>query len=209
VRRDTNTMMPRKKQDDVRKPVFIGIFAGLVFCEWPSRQHKKAGRGFRKKNLTRPSQQIKLWNRRRAAWSNKRMNNLVNGVVPRLAVTDATNVKDGACGTKLLIGLQRTPLAGRSTASLPVRGQLTSPHRPLQDRMFLLRKGSPAGDWRAPDKLETQALDAQQSCQIQLFTSLLRLGGGWRANHALRRTRPSPPGCNRCVPCAGSLSLSR
>jgi hypothetical protein len=28
-----------------------------------------------------------------------------------------------------------------------------------------------------------------------------------RPNHALQRTRPSRPGCNRCVPCAGSLSL--
>ncbi|MEY2409608.1 MAG: hypothetical protein QOF48_2278, partial [Verrucomicrobiota bacterium] len=70
-------MPPRMKQDDMRKPVFLGIFAGVGLCEWLSRQHKKAGRGFRKKNLTRPSQQIKLWNRRRAAWSNKRMNNLV------------------------------------------------------------------------------------------------------------------------------------
>jgi hypothetical protein len=137
------------------------------------------------------------------------MNNLVNGVVPRLAVTDATNVKDGACGTKLLIGLQRTPLAGRSTASLPVRGQFTRPHRPLQDRMFLLRKGSPAGDWRAPEELDRQVPDDQGGVGFQLFMSLLRLGGGLGANHALQRTRPSRPGCNPRLPRAGSLSLGR
>ena len=32
---------------------------------------------------------------------------------------------------------------------------------------------------------------------------------GLTANHALRRTRPSRPGCNRGVPRAGSLSLGR
>ena len=28
-------------------------------------------------------------------------------------------------------------------------------------------------------------------------------------NHALQRTRRERRGCNRCVPCAGSLSLGR
>ena len=28
-------------------------------------------------------------------------------------------------------------------------------------------------------------------------------------NHALQRTRRERRGCKRCVPCAGSLSLSR
>jgi hypothetical protein len=30
-----------------------------------------------------------------------------------------------------------------------------------------------------------------------------------RPNHALQRTRRERRGCNRCVPCAGSLSLVR
>ena len=30
-----------------------------------------------------------------------------------------------------------------------------------------------------------------------------------RPNHALQRTRRERRGCNRCVPCAGSLSLRR
>jgi hypothetical protein len=30
-----------------------------------------------------------------------------------------------------------------------------------------------------------------------------------RPNHALQRTRRERRGCNRCVPCAGSLSLGR
>ncbi len=30
-----------------------------------------------------------------------------------------------------------------------------------------------------------------------------------RSNHALQRTRRGVAVCNRCVPCAGSLSLGR
>jgi hypothetical protein len=41
------------------------------------------------------------------------------------------------------------------------------------------------------------------------LTSLPLVRRGWFANHALQRTRPSRRGCNRCVPCAGSLNLAR
>jgi hypothetical protein len=60
-----------------------------------------------------------------------------------------------------------------------------------------------------PEKLDTQIVDLQRWLPFQLLTSLLRLGGGWFANHALQRTRPSRSGCNPCVPRAGSLSLGR
>jgi len=33
-----------------------------------------------------------------------------------------------------------------------------------------------------PDKLDTQVIDKQYNVGIQLFESLPRLGGGWRAN---------------------------
>ena len=72
------------------------------------------------------------------------MINLVNGVVTRsLAATDATNDRVGACGTKLLNGFKQTPLAGRPTASLPVRAQFTRERRTGQARLFLPRKGPP------------------------------------------------------------------
>ncbi len=50
--------------------------------------------------------------------------NLVIGVVPCPSrITHATSDRVGSCGTKLLNGFKRTPVAGRSTASLPVRAQ--------------------------------------------------------------------------------------
>jgi len=61
-------------------------------------------------------------------------------------------------------------------------------------------------EWlRPPEELDTQVPDKQCSVGFQLFTSLLRRGGGWFANHALQRTRPSRPGCNRTPSWAGSL----
>ena len=43
--------------------------------------------------------------------------------------------------------------------------------------------------------------------QIQLFTSLLRVGRGWFANHALRRTAAGRRGCNRRASWPPSLNL--
>lgn len=48
----------------------------------------------------------------------------------------------------------RTPMADRSGASLPVRAQFTSSARTGQALLFLPRAGSPAGDWSADDVLE-------------------------------------------------------
>ena len=111
------------------------------------------------------------------------MSNLVIGVVPRPArITHATSDRVGACGTKLLNGFNETPVAGRPTASLPVRAQSTRAPGPRQARMFLSRKGSPAGDWSAPDKLGAQAVDMQRGFPFQFLTSLLRRRGGWFAN---------------------------
>jgi hypothetical protein len=63
-----------------------------------------------------------------------------------------------------------------------------------------------------PEELDTQVPDKQCAVEFQFFTSLLRRGGGWFANHALHPAtagRPSRHCCNRCVPWAGSLSLGR
>ena len=76
--------------------------------------------------------------------------NLVNGVVPRPArITHATNDRVDACGAKLLNGFIKSPVAGRPTASLPVRAQFTSAARTLQALKFLPREGLPAGNWFA------------------------------------------------------------
>ena len=83
--------------------------------------------------------------------------NLVNGVVPcpaRIAV--ATNDRVGACGAKLLNGFDKTPVAGRPTASLPVRAQFTSSARSWQALLFLPREGLPAGNWFANHALRTR-----------------------------------------------------
>jgi len=80
------------------------------------------------------------------------VSNLVIGVVPRpVRITHATTDRVGACGAKLLNGFNETPVAGRPTASLPVRAQSTRAFELRQARMFLPRKGSPAGDWFAPE----------------------------------------------------------
>ena len=38
-----------------------------------------------------------------------------------------------------------------------------------------------------PEELDTEVPDKQCSVEFQLFTSLLRFGSGWFANHALQR----------------------
>jgi hypothetical protein len=80
--------------------------------------------------------------------------NLVNGVVTRrLAATDATNDRVGARGAKLLNGLcEHHWPAGllrpfRFAPNQPKRAQLGKP------RLFLPRKGPPAGGSSAPEKL--------------------------------------------------------
>ena len=88
--------------DPMAKPVFVGVLAGTAFSGGSSHQHKKAGMVFCKKSHAAKTV-FQLRNRRRAARSIKQMSNLVNGVVTRaLADTDATKVRVGACGTKLL-----------------------------------------------------------------------------------------------------------
>lgn len=39
----------------------------------------------------------------------------------------------------------------------------------------------------APEELDMQVPDKQCGVEFQLFTSLLRFGSGWFANHALQR----------------------
>ena len=149
---------PRKKQGYVRKPVFIGVLAGAVFSATPSSQHKKAGMDFRKKiHAAKSANQVEEPEAGRMIQS--QMSNLVIGVVPcPLRITHATSDRVGSCGAKLLNGFNETPVAGRPTASLPVRAQSTRAARTRQARKFLPRKGSPAGDWSAPEKLDTQVI---------------------------------------------------
>ena len=116
------------------------------------------------------------------------VSNLVIGVVPRpVRITHATSDRVGACGAKLLNGFNQTPVAGRPTASLPVRAQSTRAARTRQARMFFPRKGSPAGDWSAPEKLDAQITANVRLHFFQFLRSLLRFGSGWGANPALQR----------------------
>ena len=147
-------MPPRKKQGSDLKPVFIGDFAGRVFGGRRCSQHKKAGHGFLEKfHAARAANQDVEPEAGRMI--QMQMSNLVNGVVTRsLTATDATNDRVGTCGTKLLNGFSKTPLAGRSTASLPVRCQSIKARPPRQARKFLPRKGPPASGSSAPEKLD-------------------------------------------------------
>lgn len=78
--------------------------------------------------------------------------NLVNGVVT-VALRPRTPPMIGStrAGPSSMNGFKRTPVAGRPTASLPVRAPFTSTARTWQALKFLPREGSPAGDWFAPD----------------------------------------------------------
>lgn len=61
-----------------------------------------------------------------------------------------------------------------------------------------------------PEKLDMQNVDVQRRLPFQFLTSLLLGRRGWFANHALQLlTRLERRSCNRCLPCAGSLGLSR
>ena len=103
------------------------------------------------------------------------MSNLVIGVGPcPTRITPATSDRVGACGTKLLNGFVKSPVAGRSTASLPVRPQCTNTARAWQARKFLPREGSPAGDWFAPEQRIIdvgQTEGAFQRCEWKIAVS--------------------------------------
>ena len=60
-----------------------------------------------------------------------------------------------------------------------------------------------------PEELDAQVSDKQCGVEFQLFTSLLRFGSGWFANHALQRTAAGRRGCNRRASWPPSLSLGR
>jgi hypothetical protein len=62
---------------------------------------------------------------------------------------------------------------------------------------------------RPRKKLDAQATAKLLFADFQFLESLLPFRRGWGANQALQRTRRERRGCNRCVPCAGSLSLGR
>lgn len=117
---------PRKKQGSDLKPVFIGDFAWRVFTRRRRSQHKKAEHGFRKTSHAAKAadQVVEPESGRRIQ---TQVINLVIGVVPRPSrITHATSDRVGACGAKLLNGLLKTPVAGRPTASLPVRPHFTT-----------------------------------------------------------------------------------
>ena len=159
-------MPPRKKLGWVRKPVFIGIFAGSVFSGQASRKHKKAGVVLRKKiHAAGSTDQVESGSCR----------------VPQGSRTPPV-IGSAHAGPSSMNGFHRTPVAGRPTASLPVRAQCTRAARTRQARMFLPRKGSLAGDWSAPEKLDIKVVGMQRGVPFQFLASLLRLRGGWFAH---------------------------
>ena len=58
-------------------------------------------------------------------------------------------------------------------------------------------------------KQDAQVFGLQANEGFLFLSLLLHPQGGWSANHALQRTRPSRSGCNPRVPRTGSLSLCR
>ena len=81
------------------------------------------------------------------------MCNLVIGVVSRpTRITHAASDRVGACGAKLLNGFFKSPVAGRPTASLPVRTQFTTT-RVLCKRVSFFCERVRNGGWNAPDGL--------------------------------------------------------
>ena len=60
-----------------------------------------------------------------------------------------------------------------------------------------------------PEEVDAQTPDKRGVVANQLFTSLLRRGGGWFANQALQRTAASRRICSRRVSWPPSLSLGR
>jgi hypothetical protein len=111
----------RKKQGRHQNPVLIEGFPRRSLRAEPVRKHKRAGHGFGGKNHAATAAQNDV--EPEAGRAVKRsMINLLHGVVTRrLTATDATHDRVGAHGAKLLNGFHRIPLAGRPTASLPVR----------------------------------------------------------------------------------------
>ena len=113
-------MPPRKKQGCVRKPVFVGVFAGLIFRGPSLRQDKKAGRGFSRIPRGQASG-LNCGTGGGPHGPNASEQSRKQGRYRSLAATDATRDRGGARGAKLSNGFHKTPLAGRPTASLPVR----------------------------------------------------------------------------------------
>ena len=115
------------------------------------------------------------------------MCNLVIGVVSRpTRITHAASDRVGACGAKLLNGFFKSPVAGRPTASLPVRTQFTTT-RVLCKRVSFFCERVRNGGWYAPEELDTQVLQKQSVVAFQLFTSLLLVRRGWFTSHTLSR----------------------
>ena len=81
--------------------------------------------------------------------------NLVIGVVTRsLAATDATSDRVGACGAKLHERVQNEH-QWQAGLQLPFRFAFNPPRLPpRRKRLFLPRKGPPAGGWFANHALQ-------------------------------------------------------
>src|SRR5262249_14801922 len=110
-----------------------------------------------------------------------------------------------------LVGINGSGGPGVQWKHLSIVGERREAHR--ADLAWLGKKiyAEPAFQniSRPLEDLEIERVNLQMVVQNQLFASLVRPKVGWSANHALQRTRRGRRGCNRCVPCAGSLSLGR
>ena len=110
----------------------------------------------------------------------RQIGNRVSGVVTRrLATTDATSDRVGARGAKLLNGFRRTPLAGRPTASLPVRPHRTRTARPEPASVSSVQ-GPAHGRWvrcerpeHSPAYLPAQALSWMSTVRMWLLIQSL------------------------------------
>lgn len=152
---------PRKKQGRDRRPCFSVDFGMSVFGGWKSEQHKKADVVFSKLS-TRPAALNQVEEPEAGRKIQTQMINLVIGVVPCPSrITHAASDRVGSCGTKLLNGFLKSPVAGRSTASLPVRAQFTTAPQ-LRQAPVSSAKGFATGNWFAPEKLAMQVIGLER-----------------------------------------------
>ena len=98
------------------------------------------------------------------------MSNLVIGVIAVCqASRRATSVKDGACGTKLLNGLNKHQWQAGLRFPSGSRCQFEATVDSGQAPMFLCGKFPPTGDWKAPENVKIPVLVGAEVTRLKFL----------------------------------------